>query len=181
LSLSCIEILCGLALLYREFYFFNHAQAGKSLSPLLGGDVFSAFFNQRRNSMSLNHVVLLGNAGKAPEILKTSEKGVFARFSLATSKIYTAADGKLKKSVQWHTVYVRDSCGEAAVEYLQKGSAVCIRGELRNSEWIDSAGIKHFATAVYAQELIFLGSKSLKNAVAHSTLLEETKGRTMQA
>ena len=131
--------------------------------------------------MSLNHVVLLGNAGKAPEILKTSEKGVFARFSLATSKIYTAKDGKIKKNVQWHTVYVTDRCGEAAVEYLQKGSTVCIRGELRNSEWTDSEGIKHFATAVHAQELIFLGSKSLKSAVVHPTLLEETKSRTMAA
>lgn len=131
--------------------------------------------------MSLNHVVLLGNIGKAPEILKTSEKGMFARFSLATSKIYTASDGKFKKNIQWHTVYVRDSCGEAAVEHLQKGSAVCIRGELRNSEWEDSEGIKHFATAVYAQELVFLGSASLKNATVHPTLLEETKSRTMAA
>jgi single-strand DNA-binding protein len=157
-----------------DHIYFNHTQAGKTSLPLAGSDVFSAwFFNQRRNFMSLNHIVLIGRLGKTPEVLTTSKKGMFVRFSLATTKKYIASDGQVKNDTQWHTVYVRNGRGKAAVDYLKKGSKVCVRGELRNSEWQDEEGKQHFATAVYAQELIFLDSKSLEKAEVDPALLEE--------
>lgn len=129
--------------------------------------------------MSLNHVVLIGHLGKKPEVLKTSDKGLFVRFSLATTKKYIATEGEIKQDTQWHTIYVRDNRGKAVIDCLNKGSKVCVRGELRNSAWKDKTGDKHFATAVYAQEVIFLDSKSLDKTEVDTTVLEETVVSTM--
>lgn len=108
---------------------------------------------------SFNHVVLIGRLGKAPEALKTSEKGSFVRLSLATVKKYSTAKGKVKTDTQWHMVYASNGIGKAALEHLKKGAQVCVAGELRNTQWTDKDQRQHYASAVYAEKLIFLGSK----------------------
>lgn len=108
---------------------------------------------------SLNQVTLIGNLGKAPEVMKTLPKGKFVRLSLATTKKYKDAGGKLTEQTQWHTVFVSNSLGTAAADYLTKGNKICVTGELRNSEWTDKNKQQHFTTAVYAQKIIFLSKK----------------------
>ena len=46
------------------------------------------------------------------------------------------------------------------MEYLKKGSKVLITGELRTREWQDEKGKRHFETAVYVSDIIFLDHKS---------------------
>jgi len=132
--------------------------------------------------MSVNHIVLVGYLGKAPEVLKTFDKGAFVRCSLAISKKYTGSDGQVKQDTQWHTVYVRNNRGKAAVAHLKKGSRVFVQGELRNAQWQDKEGNLHTKTAVYADEIIFLDNK-LPEKVAEepAVLLEETTINTITA
>jgi single-strand DNA-binding protein len=107
---------------------------------------------------SFNQVILLGNLGKNPKVLK--EENSFAQLSMATTKKYKNAKGELQEITQWHRVYVSNGTGKAAMEYLKKGSRVHVIGELQEREWYDKKGGRHFETAVYASSVIFLDHKS---------------------
>ena len=114
---------------------------------------------------SLNQVTLLGYLGKDPEALKVTKQGSFVRLSLATTKKYQTAKQEFKEDIQWHTVYVNNHLGKAALEYLHKGSRVYVSGELRNQAWQNKeTQARQFATGVYAAEIIFLDGKPEKQS-----------------
>ncbi|HVV67982.1 MAG TPA: single-stranded DNA-binding protein [Gammaproteobacteria bacterium] len=108
---------------------------------------------------SLNQVMLIGNLGKAPEVLKASKSGVFVRISLATTKKYTNDKGEAQQATQWHTVYFSNKLGKIAADHLSKGATVYVSGELRHSEWQDKDNQKRFSSAVFATDLKFLSKK----------------------
>jgi single-strand DNA-binding protein len=108
---------------------------------------------------SLNQVNLIGNLGRAPEVLKSTEQGDFVRLSLATTKKYRSKDGKIHEDTQWHTVYLSNGLGKVASSYLTKGARIYISGELRTREWQNKLGQTLFSTAVFARDLKFLSIK----------------------
>ncbi len=109
-----------------------------------------------------NHVTIMGNLGKDPDILKITDKGHFVRLSIATSKHFNNGNGERETDTQWHTVYLGNKIGSLSSQYLKKGDKVLITGELRYREWFDDAGNRHIKTAIYAKELKFLNLKTDK-------------------
>ncbi len=112
---------------------------------------------------SVNQVILLGNLGKNPEVLKSTEQGDFVRLSLATSKKLKSKTGEVHEDVQWHTVYLNNGLGKLAATYLKKGAKVFVSGELRTRDWQDKKGQMRRVTAVYAREIKFLSSPPQKS------------------
>jgi single-strand DNA-binding protein len=108
---------------------------------------------------SLNQVNLIGNLGRDPEVLKSSEKGDFVRLSLATTKRYRIKEGKVQEDTQWHTIYASNGLGKIAATYLKKGARIFITGELRTHEWQEKSGKIHTSTAIYAKDIKFLSTK----------------------
>lgn len=100
----------------------------------------------------LNQVVLIGNLGKDPEVLKTTERGCFVRIQLATNKKYVNAKGEKIEDTQWHTVNLNNAVGKFVSEYLKKGDKALIIGELRSQTWTDKNGIERISTYVFARE-----------------------------
>lgn len=131
---------------------------------------------------SLNQVNLIGNLGRDPEVLKTTEQGDFVRLSLATTKRYRSKDGKVQEDTQWHTLYLSNGLGRIASNHLKKGARIFISGELRTQEWQDKAGKKHFSTAVYVRELKFLSIKPQEKKEELPDSIEENAayGKAMQ-
>lgn len=111
---------------------------------------------------SLNQVNLIGNLGRDPEVLKSTEKGDFVKLSLATTKRYRIKEGKVHEDTQWHTIYVSNGLGRIASKHLSKGSRIYISGELRTHEWEDKSGKTHFSIAVYAKDIKFLSVKPIE-------------------
>jgi single-strand DNA-binding protein len=109
---------------------------------------------------SLNQVNLIGNLGRDPDVLKSTENGDFVRLSIATTKKFRSKDGKVHEDTQWHTVYLSNGLGKVASTYLKKGARIYISGELRTREWKNKDGQTHLSTAVYARDLKFLSIKS---------------------
>lgn len=107
----------------------------------------------------LNLVMLIGNLGEDPEMLKSGNSGCFVRLSLATNKKYINAWKESVKDTQWHTVYLNNGVGQYAASYLKKGDKVLVSGELRTNEWKDKEGQTRYSTAVYARECRSLASK----------------------
>ena len=45
-------------------------------------------------------------------------------------------------------------------KYLSKGSQVCVYGEIKNNNYEDSKGVKHYGMKVQVNSIEFIGSKN---------------------
>lgn len=104
----------------------------------------------------MNRVILVGRLGREPELRYTSSGSAVANFSLATSDRYTNKKGEKEERTEWHQIVVWTRMAEACAEYLDKGSLVCVEGELRTEEWEDKDGAKRKTTKVHALRVEFL-------------------------
>lgn len=96
----------------------------------------------------LNKVFLLGNLGRDPEIKVTQNSKKFARFTIATTKRYRAADGETKEDTQWHSVTFWGK-GADTIERLdiRKGAQLLIEGEVTYRKFDDN-GVTKYATDI---------------------------------
>ena len=110
------------------------------------------------SSFDYNQVVLVGNVGSDPEVLKKTEKGTFVRFSIATNQQYTNRQGETVKTVHWHQVEANNGVGTLIANHLKKGTRVFVSGELHHSEWTDKRNQTRTKIFIAAQSVYFLSS-----------------------
>lgn len=113
--------------------------------------------------MSLNKVMLIGNAGRDPEVRylegnQTNGTKV-ATFTLATTERYKDRSGELRENTEWHNIVAWRNSADIAEKYIRKGTQVYIEGRLRTRSWTDQAGVKKFTTEVVVDSLQLLGRK----------------------
>jgi single-strand DNA-binding protein len=109
--------------------------------------------------MSVNKAILIGRLGKDPELRYTPGGKAVASFSLATSEIWSGADGQRNESTTWHNIVVWGKTAELAKEYLKKGREVYIEGRISNRSYDDKDGNKRYVSEIVAQTVRFLGSR----------------------
>jgi single-strand DNA-binding protein len=107
--------------------------------------------------MSFNKVMLIGNLGRDPEVRFTATGRAMARFSLATSEVWTDAEGHRQERTEWHNIVVWGKQGETCGQYLAKGRQVFVEGSIRNRSYDDKSGNKRYVTEIIAQRVRFLG------------------------
>lgn len=106
-----------------------------------------------------NKVQLIGNLGSDPEIKHTENGKMLAKFSLATSEVYTNKDGERITNTQWHNIVAWEKTAEIVEKFLKKGNEVAIEGKLTNRTYEDKEGVKKYYTEVVVNELLMFGSK----------------------
>lgn len=103
----------------------------------------------------MNSVALIGRLGKAPESRSTGSGKKVANFSIAVDHGYGD-----KKTTHWIDVVAWEKTAEAAVNYLEKGSRVAVKGRLQQRSWQDRDGNTRNKLEVVAEELTFLSDIS---------------------
>jgi single-strand DNA-binding protein len=106
-----------------------------------------------------NKVQLIGNLGKAPEIITLDSGKKLAKFSIATNETYKNAQGEKVQDTQWHNVIAWNKTAEIVEKYLDKGKEIAIEGKLTSRSYDDKEGNKRYITEVVCDELVMLGSK----------------------
>ena len=98
----------------------------------------------------MNKAILMGNAGKDPEIRYIGTRPV-ATFTLATNeRPRRAPDGtEIPERTEWHNIVMYDSQAEFAEKYIRKGTRLLIEGKIRYRVWEDRNTLKHFVTEIY--------------------------------
>lgn len=111
--------------------------------------------------MSLNKVLLIGNAGRDPEI-RHLESGVMnATFSLATTERYRdRSSGEMKELTEWHNVVCWRNLAELAEKYVRKGTQLFIEGRIRTRSYNDKDGNTKYITEILADNMQLLGRKA---------------------
>jgi single-strand DNA-binding protein len=109
--------------------------------------------------MSVNKVILVGNAGKDP-VVRYFDKGVAkATFPLATSETYTNQQGETITSTEWHNIVLWRALAEVAEKSIKKGTQVYIVGKIKTRSYVDKDGNNKYITEILADSLMVLEKK----------------------
>lgn len=104
-------------------------------------------------SKSVNEVLLIGNAGKDPEIKQVANTEV-AQFTLATSQGgYKKQDGtEIPEKTSWHQIVAWRGLATVC-KFIHKGDKVIVKGSIDYREY-EKEGVKHYVTDIVANDII---------------------------
>jgi len=103
----------------------------------------------------MNKVLLLGNAGKAPEIRVTVSGKKVANLVLATSQNYKNGD-KWEEETTWHNIVAWEYLAEKLEKYAIKGTEILVEGRLVQRNWTNNEGEVRYITEIIANNIILL-------------------------
>ena len=108
----------------------------------------------------LNHVILIGNLGRDPELRTTQSGQTVANLRLATSRRWTDRDGNRQEDTEWHTIVCWGRQAEVAGQYLTRGKLISVEGRLQTRSWEDKqTGQKRYATEIVCRNFQMLGGR----------------------
>ena len=99
----------------------------------------------------MNQVTLIGRLVKEPELVNAGDKQKLD-FTLAVNT-------KVKGKADFISCTAWGKTAEIMAKYLSKGSQVCVYGEIKNNNYEDSKGVKHYGMKVQVNSIEFVGSK----------------------
>lgn len=107
--------------------------------------------------MSINVVVLVGNAGRDPELRFFESGSCICEFSLAINR--PPRDGQ-EQAPLWVNCKAWGKTAQVAGDYVRKGSKVAVVGRLEIEQWTDrSSGEVRSKTLVMIDRLELCGSR----------------------
>lgn len=115
--------------------------------------------------MSLNKILLIGNAGRTPDIRAVGDTKV-ASFTLATTERYKGKDGNVREETEWHNIAVWGKLADVVEKYVDKGTQLYVEGRIKTEKYADAQGVEKYAVKVIASSLQLLGKKEGGSAPA---------------
>ncbi len=106
-----------------------------------------------------NHVVLIGNCGKEPEVKKLEDGTAVAKLTLATTSSFRNTKGEVQNTTDWHTIILWRSLAELTEKYVHKGSLLMVEGQLKQRNYVAKEGHTVYVTEVVANNIIMLDKK----------------------
>ena len=117
--------------------------------------------------MALNCVVLFGRLTKDPELKQLSSGASVCRFTVACDRAFVN-----KQTNERESDFIECQAWRGAAEFVsrwfKKGDAITVEGSLRNNNWTDNDGKKHYSYIVNAENVGFGGSKQNNSDTAQT-------------
>ena len=111
-------------------------------------------------SRGVNKVILIGNAGKDPEVRYMPNGNAVANLTLATSESWKDKNtGETQERTEWHRIVFFRRLGEIVGEYVKKGSKIYVEGKLQTRKWQDQSGQDRYTTEIVADQMQMLDSR----------------------
>lgn len=123
--------------------------------------------------MSLNKILLIGNAGRTPDIRAVGDTKV-ASFTLATTERYRGKDGNVREETEWHNIAVWGKLADVVEKYVDKGTQLYVEGRIKTEKYTDAQGVEKYAVKVIASSLQLLGKKEGGSAPAAQQTTQRT-------
>ena len=119
----------------------------------------------------MNKVIIIGNLTKDPELTKTTNGTVVAKFTVAVTRRFTNADGERE------TDFINGVAWRAAADnlcrYCNKGDKVAVVGALQIRTYEAQDGSKRYVTEVVADEVEFVSTKKSAESYDDMTPVEQ--------
>jgi single-strand DNA-binding protein len=127
-------------------------------------------------SKSVNRVILLGHAGKDPQV-HILPGGTLVNLSLATSERYKDSRGEWQDRTEWHNLVAYQRTGEILRDYVRKGSRIYVEGALRTRSWEDSeSGQRRYRAEVVLTDVNLLSQPPATNGANGPELEADANG-----
>lgn len=107
----------------------------------------------------LNKVIIMGRLTADPELKQTPSGIATCRFSVAVNRNYTSKETGERQTDFINVVAWRNTA-EFINRYFSKGKMIIVEGSLRNNNYTDKNGVKHYSMDVQADNVSFGESKS---------------------
>ncbi|MBQ7046960.1 MAG: single-stranded DNA-binding protein [Oscillospiraceae bacterium] len=111
----------------------------------------------------LNKVILMGRLTADPELRQTPSGISSCRFSVAIDRGYKSKDTGERQTDFINVVAWRQTA-EFVSRYFSKGRMIIVEGSLRNNNYTDQNGVKHYSMDVQADNVTFGESKAAANS-----------------
>ena len=129
------------------------------------------------------HLVIIGNLGRDPEMRYTPSGTPVTTFSMATNRTYKGNDGQQVKETCWFRVSVFGKMAETVTQYLHKGSMVLVEGRLTPDKttggpriWDKQDGTKGASFEVFATNVRFMPSGGQRSEGGPAPMAEDIPG-----
>ena len=105
-------------------------------------------------SRSVNKIILVGHAGRDPEVRETQSGSKVASLSLATNHRVGIGDDAEERT-EWHRLTLWNRLALFAEEYVSKGDRVYVEGRLEYDAF-ERDGVTIPTAEVHVRELVLL-------------------------
>ena len=124
---------------------------------------------------TVNEVILLWWVANDPLLKETQNNQKIAVFNLATKRAWTTKDGERKEESQFHKLACWGKLWEKAVNLLDKGDMVYVKGYLHNRKIeVEGEEKPRILTEVVVNDLLLVNKKN-KNSKSNSNNEEKTE------
>lgn len=107
----------------------------------------------------MNKVILVGRLCADPEVRQTPSGNMQCNFRIAVNRQYANKQtGEREADFVSCTAWMRTA--EFVNKYFSKGRMIAVEGSLRNNDWTDRGGTKHYSMNVAVDKAEFCGEKS---------------------
>ena len=120
---------------------------------------------------SVNKVILVGNAGRDPDVQTTAGGSKVAHVSLATTRRFPR-NGGYEDRTEWHRLTLWNRLAELAEEYVHKGDRLYIEGRMEYDTY-EKNGVTIPTAQVNVRELVLLGTPNGRAADAGAEAEED--------
>lgn len=124
--------------------------------------------------MALNRVILFGRLTKDVELRQTNSGISVARFTVACDRQFVNKETG-KREADFIEVQAWRNTADFVGRYFKKGDAITVEGSIRNNNYEDKNGVKHYSYVVMADNVGFGGSKSDNQSNAQSNTAQSNE------
>ena len=105
------------------------------------------------------HIIVVGNVGRDPELRYTQDGTPVAGFSVATSKRWTNREGQPQEKTTWFRVSVFGKQADTVNQYVTKGMKILVEGEIDASAYTAQDGTPRASLDLRATNFRFISSR----------------------
>ncbi len=127
-------------------------------------------------SRSVNHIILVGNLTRNPEMKTTTSGKSVCVFGLATNRDIPSSSDEEREETQFHRLVAWEKLGELAGKLLRKGRKIYVEGRLNYRTYTDSDGQMQGVCEIVVDDFILLDPKPMdRDEEASDESLRATK------
>lgn len=106
----------------------------------------------------LNRVILMGRLTADPELRQTQSGISVVKFNIAVNRKFKDDNGE--NQADFISITAWRKTAEFICNYFSKGKMIIVEGSLRNNNYTDANGVKHYSMDVLADSVSFAGSRN---------------------
>jgi len=106
----------------------------------------------------MNKVIFLGRLTADPELRYTTGTNIpVCRFRIAVDRPYQKPGEERQED--FFNIVSRRSTAEFVSKFFRKGMRILVEGYLRNNDYVDNQGVRHYTVEVHAERVYFADSR----------------------